>query len=339
MKYNFCTLFDSYYLSRGINLYKSLEEQCVDFHLYIFAFDDYSFNVLVIMNLKSATIISLKDFESEDLLAIKSTRTTAEYCWTCTASTILYSLEKFNLDHCTYLDADMMFFSSPEPIFKEIGEGSIGITAHNFSKDLIKEEIYGKYCVQFVFFRNNQEGLQVLNWWKNKCLEWCYAILEEERYGDQKYLNYFQEKFNGVVEIKHFGAGVAPWNVNRFDIYLKNNEIILSEKILQEVPLIFYHFQGLKFKEKNNIIISEPSNINISIKILNIIYLPYINQLSKINIELLGKVYSKKEIIFKRSYYSVFLRIFKINVKKSKILTSLYYYFQFKRYDRPKNIG
>ena len=44
--YNFCTLFDSFYLTRGITMYKSLEKTGIDFHLYIFAFDDASLKIL-----------------------------------------------------------------------------------------------------------------------------------------------------------------------------------------------------------------------------------------------------------------------------------------------------
>jgi hypothetical protein len=43
---NFCTLFDKNYLSRGIALYNSLAENCGEFHLYIFAFDETSGRIL-----------------------------------------------------------------------------------------------------------------------------------------------------------------------------------------------------------------------------------------------------------------------------------------------------
>lgn len=34
---NFCTLFDSYYLDKGLALYSSLEKVSEDFTLYVFA--------------------------------------------------------------------------------------------------------------------------------------------------------------------------------------------------------------------------------------------------------------------------------------------------------------
>ena len=43
---NFCTLFDSFYLSRGLALYESIKEHTEDFHLYIFAFDDITYEIL-----------------------------------------------------------------------------------------------------------------------------------------------------------------------------------------------------------------------------------------------------------------------------------------------------
>ena len=43
---NFCTLFDSYYIHKGIALYLSLERVCDDFTLYVMAFDEPSYKKL-----------------------------------------------------------------------------------------------------------------------------------------------------------------------------------------------------------------------------------------------------------------------------------------------------
>ena len=84
MTYNFCTLFDSNYLTRGLALYYSLEKHCADFHLYIFAFDKKCYQVLKKINLSKATIISLTEFEDVELLKVKPSRSKAEYCLTST---------------------------------------------------------------------------------------------------------------------------------------------------------------------------------------------------------------------------------------------------------------
>ncbi|MCH8325738.1 MAG: hypothetical protein IIB83_04125 [Bacteroidetes bacterium] len=34
--------------------------------------------------------------------------------------TLLYVLEKYKVENCTYLDADLFFYSSPKPIFDEL---------------------------------------------------------------------------------------------------------------------------------------------------------------------------------------------------------------------------
>ena len=95
----FCTLFDANYLSRGIATYQSLAKTGEQFHLYVVAFDDDAFEVLQQLNYTNLTAISLADFEDEALLAVKPSRTRAEYCWTSTSSLILYCIQKLPFEH------------------------------------------------------------------------------------------------------------------------------------------------------------------------------------------------------------------------------------------------
>ena len=46
-------------------MYRSLEKCCENFHLYIFAFDDKTYEILNKLQLKKATVVSLKDFEDK----------------------------------------------------------------------------------------------------------------------------------------------------------------------------------------------------------------------------------------------------------------------------------
>lgn len=284
MTYNFCTLFDSNYLSRGIALYKSLEKHCENFHLFIFAFDGRTYSILQKLNLQKATIIPLSDFEDEQLLKVKPTRSIAEYCWTSTSSTILYVLENFKVDNCTYVDADVYFYASPKPIFDELGNDSILITEHRYSPKYNKELKAGKYCVQFVTFKKDENGLKALRWWRERCLEWCYARYEDGKFGDQLYLDDWTERFQGVHVMQHLGGGLAAWNIQQYN-FIRDNEKIFGEEIStgKKFEVIFYHFHYLKFFSNGKV---ELGRRTLSNQVLNIFYKDYIQLLDNISSEI-----------------------------------------------------
>jgi hypothetical protein len=251
--YNFCTLFDSFYLTRGIAMYKSLEENCQNFHLYIFAFDATSLEILTQLNFKHATIISLKEFEDEELLSVKPGRTKAEYCWTSTSSTILYVIQNFNVPSCTYVDADLFFYQDPKALFDEMGDQSILITEHRYPPKFNRVDTSGIYCVQFITFLNNEEGLKALKWWRDACIDWCYDRYEDGKFGDQKYLDDWTTRFKGVHVLKHLGGGLACWNVEQWPLVSRKENLItfLDKKTNSTFKTIFYHFHHVRFYESN----------------------------------------------------------------------------------------
>ena len=246
--YNFCTLFDSNYLSRGLSLYRSLINECSSFTLYIVAFDNQSLQVLRKLNLENVIVISLSDFEDDKLLEIKSSRSAGEYCWTSTPSLIRYCLEAYNLDCCTYLDADLFFFNDPKILLDEFEskKGDVLITEHRYTKTYDQTETSGTYCVQFMSFKNNENGRRVLEWWRDACLEWCFARAEDGKFGDQKYLDDWTSRFKNVVVLEHLGGGVAPWNVQQYSIFTQDGEVLVR-KFGESTSLVFYHFHNVKF--------------------------------------------------------------------------------------------
>lgn len=278
---NFCTLFNTTYLSRGLAMYHSLEEKCSSFHLYIIAFDHHCFDILTRLRLPYATIISLKQFENERLLSVKSGRTPGEYCWTCASSSIKYCLDTYNLDHCTYVDADLLFFNDPAVLIAELGEKSVLITEHRYTERYDQTANSGIYCVQFMTFRNTEEGLEVLNWWIDKCIEWCFNQFEEGRFGDQKYLDDWHNRFNSVHVLKHLGGGVAPWNVQQY-AFASIGNIVMGKEITtsNSFDLIFYHYHGFHYMLNDSYCLSD-RNYRLGRNPVKHIYRPYIEALSK----------------------------------------------------------
>ena len=284
--YNFCTLFNTKYLSRGLALYYSLEKVCPGFHLYIFAFDDATFDILKKLNLVRATIISLNELEDEELLRVKPTRTIAEYCWTTTPSTIYYVIKKFNVASCTYIDADVYFYSTPKIIFDEFSNNSILITEHRFSPEYIKEEkLSGKYCVQFITFRNDSYGLEALTWWKDQCIIWCYNRVENGKFGDQMYLNDWTSRFKKAHVLQHLGAGLAGWNISQYEFYKYKDKFYgIEKKSADKFDIIFYHFHYLKYYTNGKLQLG-PRIISDSAK--EYFYKPYLKKLDEMKKKIL----------------------------------------------------
>ncbi|WP_324172646.1 hypothetical protein [Sulfurimonas sp.] len=271
-------------------MYESLKKYSDKFHLYIFAFDDKSYELLKRLDLEFVTIISLKEFEDEVLLKLKSSRSTGEYCWTCTPSTIKYCIETYSLSSCTYLDADLYFFSNPSVLIDEMKDKSVLITEHRYTPMYEQSATSGIYCVQFMTFKNDKNGMKVLNWWIDACNDWCYARNEDGKFGDQKYLDDWTNRFEGVHVLKNLGGGVAPWNIQQYD--LSDNKF----------KLIFYHFHNYKILEDDKIEFGTYKLNNNDIKIL---YIPYTKHLKKITkeLKLIDKINDYNGIVEKKPFH------------------------------------
>jgi hypothetical protein len=278
--YNFCTLFDSAYLTRGLAMYESLTQYCENFNLYIFAFDDTCVEILKILALPKVTVISLQEFEDKELLSVKSQRSKAEYCWTCTPSTIHFVFENYDVEMCTYLDADLYFYASPKVLLEEIGSNSVMIVEHRFTLNYAWRNKYGKYCVQFMLFKNNEQGRNVLKIWRNQCIDWCFAYLEEGKYGDQKYLDDWHMKFTGIHDLQHLGGGIAPWNIQQYQLYRVNDKLFSREdQTGKTFEAVFYHMHYLKYFSNGTL---DMGPYCLPKYVLALVYYPYILHLETI---------------------------------------------------------
>ena len=244
----YCTLFDLNYYIRFLNMYRSLCQTGHEYHIFVFPMDRKCETILHKMRLENVTVENISDFENEILLERKKERSKAEYCWTCTAACIDYVFDKYDVSELTYLDADLFFFRDPIVLLDEFHASGkdVLLIEHRYSdRNSNKEDIYGKYNVQFMTFKNNKIGREVLDWWKNSCLDWCFAVPSDGRYADQKYLDSFEPMFHCTHKLNHIGGGVAPWNVHQYSI---TNDCD-KKPLIDDVQLVFYHFHALRVLE------------------------------------------------------------------------------------------
>jgi hypothetical protein len=242
----FCTLFDSRYLFKALALYQSLEVHSESFHLTALCLDDEAERLLGLLGLPNLSTLSLAELEGADpgLAATKADRSRFEYCCTMTPALPLYLLRtRPELNEITYLDADLFFFGDPEILFAELGGESVLITPHRFPQYLRHYAANGIYNVQFMTFRRDERGLAALEWWHDRCLEWCYLRLEDGKFADQKYLDDWPERFEGVHVLRNPGGGLAPWNLDGVALRDENGSVTVDGE-----PLVFFHFHRVRMR-------------------------------------------------------------------------------------------
>jgi hypothetical protein len=236
---HFCTLFDVNYLLKGVVMLRSLKRQCPEAVVHVLCMDDSTRDLLEQLQLTDVRLLTLAQVEDAALLAVKPTRGIAEYCWTLSPCLPWYVLEHNpDVESITYLDADLAFFAPLDPLFDEIGSASITIIEHRFPPARKHLEVNGRFCVEWVGFRRDLEGMACLARWREQCIEWCFHRLEEDRMGDQKYLDQWPGKYSGLHILQHTGAGVAPWNYSQY----RFGKDAGGSFTVDGAPLIFYHF-------------------------------------------------------------------------------------------------
>lgn len=287
-----CTIFDSNYLDKGLVLYNSLKRVCDGFMLYFFVCDRAAKDILYDLKLTNVIVVGIEKVETEELLRVKETRTKGEYCWTCTPAIIKYVLEQYKVDCCTYIDADMFFYQSPQILLDEFYESgkSVGLVEHRFpdtKHGRARELRSGKYCVQFNTFMNDEKGRRLLEQWRLQCLANCSL----EGMGDQLYLTDWGEKYEEVHEYAHLGGGVAPWNLANYRLKEISHTLYIYYKG-RKYELIFYHFQNMRYSDDGRVKINVITAIDGSLirkKTIEKIYYPYLEEIERTRNELMEK--------------------------------------------------
>lgn len=280
--HNYCTYFDSNSLPKGLSLIHSLQKYDPESTIYVVCLDVQTLQILETLAMPWVRFMPLQLIERKFacLDEAQKNRSKTEYCCTLTPVIIEYLLQGLPDDTpLLYVDADLYFFSAPDPIHETMQNASVLIHGHNFTESQIQLEVYGKYNVGLVGFRNNSEGRKVLAWWKERCLEYTGKSIVEtpdglSRFGDQKYLDYFAEISPEVQVAHHAGIGVGPWNVARYSL----GQTADGSPLVDNTLVVFYHYHS--FAVMAEACYSPALNgYNLSVEALRLFAVPYISAL------------------------------------------------------------
>jgi len=260
---HFVTLFDSLFLPQGLALHQSMERHVRQYVLWILCIDDETHSVLEQLSLPNVQLLKLSVLETDELLSVKSGRSIAEYCWTLTPFAPRFVFKSAPaVKRVTYLDADLWFLKHPQRIFDEFDASGkcVLITDHAYAPEYDHSARSGQFCVQFMTFQRDG-GEVVRQWWEERCIEWCFARFEDGRYGDQKYLDDWPERFGPLVHVlQDKELALAPWSSVRFPY----------------ANAVFYHFHGLRILSRKKLLIGR---YLLPLVLKRYVYRPYCNDL------------------------------------------------------------
>lgn len=267
---HFITLFDRHFLPQGMALHDSLVRTGEPFVLWVLCMDVQVEDDLARLGLPGLRTIPLAEVERAhpELLAVKGGRGRGEYCWTLTpfAPQAVFDRDP-EVARATYVDADVYFFGSPRQILSEMDAAGADVllTDHAYAPRYRQEETAGKYCVQFLPFRRTDTGLGILRWWQERCVEWCFARFEDGKFGDQKYLDDWPERFGaGVHVLRQVELTLAPWNAGH----------LLATG---DSPRGMYHFHNLRLLQGG--LVRLWHDYDIPKHVGKVVYRPYVKAL------------------------------------------------------------
>lgn len=237
----YVTVFDKDYLVRAVALARSFARHCTGDLLLLCCIDSVSMELLGKMELPATRVLGPESFITGDLLALKTERSTAEFCWTTKPFLLAYALNAYpDAEWVVYLDADSLIFGSITPVLRQKGNPTCVFTPHNFFQEFTHfEASVGRYNAGFVAFSNSDSGRQALANWRSLCVASVSANPNGSEYGDQKYLDELAERWRMDPEAVNKGLNVAPWNVGKYRFSVMGGQVSVDNS-----QLLFFHFQG-----------------------------------------------------------------------------------------------
>lgn len=241
---HFVTLHDMAFFSIALTMYQSLMRQSDRYHLTVVCMDEESHKAYQRLELPNLLSIPPSQWLDSGLIAMKGSRSHREFCWTMASQSYDICWSYFpSAGRVTYLDSDLCFFDSPQPLLDELSEArkTILITEHGFDPKYDQTESSGRFCVQFVTFSQSVDARMILQKWQAECVKSCSEIADGKKFGDQMYLDRWPDDFPNSVYVSRLQSRMlAPWNV---DYFAKQGP----------VDPIFYHFHGLRVISQHSV--------------------------------------------------------------------------------------
>lgn len=195
------------------------------------------------------SIITVKELGIPNLQSWIFKHTIVEMCTGVKGITFQTIFERYNAEKVFFFDPDMVILSPLDKLFAKLDEHSILLTPHQTVPDQTTEAIidneicslkHGVFNLGFLGVRHSENGKSFIQWWRDRCLEFCYDDIPSGLFTDQKWVDLTPAFFSDYHVLRDPIYNVATWNLSH-----RQATGSLEEGIyINGKPICFYHFSG-----------------------------------------------------------------------------------------------
>jgi hypothetical protein len=219
------------------------------------------FFVLLVADLKDATRfegdrfapVLLQEIGLQDLRGAAMKYDILELNTNVKPTFLKFLLKRFQLECVVYLDPDIFVYAPLQPVFDAVEKGASAVLTPHITTPVFdgrspseQDLLYnGTYNLGFFAAAHTPEGLRVLEWWEERCLEVGFSEGRTGLFVDQKWMNLAPGLFEGVVILRDAGCNMAYWNLHERTLLTTGGVYEVESRGGQSVPLRFFHFSGV----------------------------------------------------------------------------------------------
>ena len=153
-----------------------------------------------------------------------------------------------------YLDPDIYICNNLDVVYSYLEKKSVVLTPHRcricYTTDsLVREQhmsLVGIFNLGFIALKNDETGMSVVEWWKDKLKDKCMDDSSLGLFVDQKWIDFLPGYFpNEIYVATHLGMNVATWNLQERNVITEGGVYHIKDKFSsKKYELLFFHFSS-----------------------------------------------------------------------------------------------
>ena len=156
---------------------------------------------------------------------------------------------RYQCEKVIYLDPDIVVFDDLRRLSEKLDRHSVLLTPHQTAPEASTEAVvdneicslrHGVFNLGFLGVCNSQEGKRFLEWWSQRCQDFCYDDIPNGLFTDQRWADLIPAFFTDYHILRDAIYNVSTWNLTH-RVATGNLETGI---LINNQALSFYHFSG-----------------------------------------------------------------------------------------------